>query len=121
MNLISINFTGRGDPTLSVSCSDKIAKWSFLGVQGTLLSYFLKTPIYLASITVAGGIPYSKESFLRSLKERFAEIKLPAPYQQTTPVLGQSDISFDFCKSDHKRPCPSSIIWSNVPDRYIRS
>lgn len=25
---------GRGNTTLSVSCSDKIARWSFIGIQG---------------------------------------------------------------------------------------
>ena len=44
---------GRGDPTLSMSCSDKIAKWLVLGLQGALLSVFLKEPIYLDAIVVA--------------------------------------------------------------------
>lgn len=44
---------GRGDRTLSLSCSDKVCKWNVLGIQGALIMHFLKAPIYLESITIA--------------------------------------------------------------------
>jgi tRNA-specific adenosine deaminase 1 len=43
---------GRGDPTTSMSCSDKIAKWLVLGIQGSLLSVLLDKPIYLKAIVL---------------------------------------------------------------------
>lgn len=44
---------GRGDPTISMSCSDKIAKWLVLGIQGSLLSCFFEKPIYLDAIVIS--------------------------------------------------------------------
>lgn len=46
---------GRADstPTISLSCSDKIATWSVLGLQGALLDTLFE-PIYLTGIVVGG-------------------------------------------------------------------
>jgi len=46
---------GRGDTTLSMSCFDKITRWSVVGIQGALLSHILE-PLYLTTITI-GQLP----------------------------------------------------------------
>ncbi|KAG0291636.1 hypothetical protein BGZ96_004988 [Linnemannia gamsii] len=38
------------EPTLSMSCSDKIARWNILGLNSALVMPFMRKPIYLESI-----------------------------------------------------------------------
>ncbi|KAG9069402.1 tRNA-specific adenosine deaminase 1 [Linnemannia hyalina] len=38
------------EPTLSMSCSDKITRWNILGLSSALVMPFLKKPIYLESV-----------------------------------------------------------------------
>ena len=45
---------GRGDRTLSLSCSDKILKWNLLGLQGALPGLLLPAPLPLHSFILAG-------------------------------------------------------------------
>lgn len=44
---------GRADcePTLSMSCSDKIAAWALLGLQGSLLSILME-PVFIDSLII---------------------------------------------------------------------
>ena len=46
---------GRADsvPTISLSCSDKIASWSVLGLQGAMLEDLFE-PVYLSGVVVGG-------------------------------------------------------------------
>jgi tRNA-specific adenosine deaminase 1 len=56
---------GRADapPTACMSCSDKIASWNVLGIQGALGSVWLR-PIYISNVIV-GEVPGSMQDDVR--------------------------------------------------------
>ncbi|XP_058798611.1 tRNA-specific adenosine deaminase 1 isoform X2 [Phymastichus coffea] len=103
---------GRGDRTLSLSCSDKIAKWNIMGVQGALLSLMIPV-IHLKTIVIGGQCPYSLESMQRGIFKRFG-------VDGIVPNIIQSKLSFEQRKGGSRiRPCPSSIVWCATPEKSI--
>ncbi|KAA3484412.1 tRNA-specific adenosine deaminase 1 [Gossypium australe] len=86
---------GRGDTTLSVSCSDNIARWNVVDVQGSrfitcyyiraLLSYFLE-PVYLHYVTVE-RYPYVSEDvcLVKQLKRSLFERVTPLSNELIKP------------------------------------
>ncbi|XP_025193082.1 tRNA-specific adenosine deaminase 1 isoform X2 [Melanaphis sacchari] len=106
---------GRGDRTLSVSCSDKLLRWYTSGIQGALLSLFVE-PLYLSSLTIGGGCPYSESALRRAVIERANRFDDEDTRSPSIPPLrlARSDLEFKYAK--HRvaidcKPCPSSVVW----------
>ncbi|KAM6919187.1 double-stranded RNA-specific editase B2-like [Xenentodon cancila] len=75
-----------GKPVSTLSCTDKIAKWSVVGLQGAVLSHLVE-PVYLHSLTV-GTLSHTGH-LARAVARRLAPVKhLPFPYHRQRLLLG---------------------------------
>ncbi|KAJ4921863.1 hypothetical protein JOQ06_024398 [Pogonophryne albipinna] len=71
---------------VTMSCTDKMAKWSVVGLQGALLSHLVE-PVYLHSVTV-GTLSHTGH-LSRAFAHRLAPVKhLPFPYRRQQLMLG---------------------------------
>ena len=73
-----------GERLLTMSCSDKVARWNVLGVQGSLLSNFV-SPIYLKTIVL--GSLYHADHLTRALYNRLASPELVRVAQMVLDAL----------------------------------
>ena len=90
-----------------MSCSDKIAKWNVVGIQGALLSQFIG-PIYLNSIVL--GSLYHSHHLARAVTQRLGAVEdLPQPYKHNFPSL--SGISTPEVRAPGKAP-NISLNWT---------
>lgn len=116
------NKPGRGEPTLSHCCSDKLARWLAMGIEGALLAPLLLEPIRVKAIVIGAGA-CSIDALRRGLLER---IPLATP-QDERPLILQSQLEFCWGRNylenqqngsavdgkDQPRlvPSPCSVVW----------
>ncbi|PCH41342.1 hypothetical protein WOLCODRAFT_131859 [Wolfiporia cocos MD-104 SS10] len=131
---------GRADspPTMCMSCSDKIARWNVLGIQGALASYFSE-PIYISSIII-GEVEESLRTIVRqdcerALWKRLSSIELaeqlghPLPHYSTYHDRKQSVSRYQAAKvvlQGSKGPfagwITSGVRWENfLTDGIVRA
>lgn len=112
---------GKGDRTMSLSCSDKIARWNLLGIQGCMMSSIID-PVYLSSVILADGTPFNQTAMERALFKRFTDADkfLNHPFKLHKPaiVIANNKIKFPFAKNDNERVNPSanSIVYCKVDE-----
>lgn len=97
---------GRGEPTFSVSCSDKVARWSLLGLQGALLGSMLAQPLYLDSITVAYGVSEATQS---TQKREAATAALRRSFIERPNLVQSRLASYPFFSSSRKSLAVSAV------------
>ncbi|XP_035984303.1 double-stranded RNA-specific editase 1 [Fundulus heteroclitus] len=97
----------QGERMLTMSCSDKIARWNVVGFQGSLMTYFTQ-PIYFSSIIL--GSLYHADHLSRAMYLRLTEIEvLPPSFSLNKPLL--SGISNTEARQPGKAP-NFSVNWT---------
>lgn len=107
---------GKGERTLSMSCSDKLAKWQVMGVQGALLDNFLLEPIYFHTLNFWRN--NNTKQLERAIWKRFKDNSyVNAKYKLCQPAIRLCDKpDFSYAHVSTKQPSPNSLVWCNIPE-----
>ncbi|KAG7400667.1 tRNA-specific adenosine deaminase 1 [Phytophthora boehmeriae] len=124
--------SGRSDlplekQTLSMSCSDKLAKWNTLGLQGTLLLQWFE-PIILCSIIVsedklAKSVANQTEALERAVSTRLRERSaVEDPSTCETHVVSDTDVPlFSRRRTPDAAPSSLALNWTSRESYWTRA
>ncbi|XP_022085279.1 double-stranded RNA-specific editase 1-like isoform X2 [Acanthaster planci] len=77
--------TAAPERLFTMTCSDKVASWNVLGIQGALLSHLI-APVYLSSVVL--GMQYHPDHLPRALYGRLTDLPdLPRGYKLNKPLM----------------------------------
>lgn len=94
---------GRGDPTRSMSCSDKLMKWNFVGCQGSLLGHYLSDPVYFRTVTISGK-EYDINAITRALITRSIGLKnRDERFVINKPIIKHVDVTCEGLSEDGRK------------------
>jgi tRNA-specific adenosine deaminase 1 len=131
---------GRGEATLSMSCTDKLSRWWALGLQGSLESCLLGPlgcPLRLAGLVVAAPFgateeerAEAEEAVRRGVVGRAAQVvaRLPSPFAlETAPELDVICLSAETLHvlglspgGERKVASGSSMVWVAPPSAQFK-
>ncbi|KAG9392846.1 Adenosine-deaminase (editase) domain [Carpediemonas membranifera] len=91
---------GRGERSPSMSCSDKLVRWAYLGLLGKR-----GPPLFLDTLTV--GLPADTTALERSFgRLSRLDMRRHGPYRVHPPELRTSPVEFPLARTEARRPSP---------------
>lgn len=120
---------GKGEPCLKASCTDKIAKWLILGLQGRKLMGLIHNPIRLKGIVIGNCVrvpEFDEDLFGRRVcppNDTFDTKQSSHLFPPVTGIHILFDESFQkecLTRDTGKRACPSAIVsWMEGSERKV--
>lgn len=110
---------GRGERTLSMSCSDKLARWNVLGVQGALIDSLVAKPIYFSSLNFCCA-DAQREPLQRAIYRRFEDRSFQhgrfQPQRPEIRIDNSCGLTFERSQRLDWQPSPNGLAWSLMPE-----